>query len=174
MRSKESRKAELSSLLASFGVILMDTDESIQNLNDWFVREIRPLPDRMIPDGRSLSVCEDVAVFLGDVMISRNRELRWDLFIWGKANIAYHSPVIMGFPGEDAKWHGHMDIVRIVHGYGAQVLEDRRGMPADIEVPPGHMLDGVKLDPLPVNSSEFTDLLERVRLRCERGRALEA
>jgi hypothetical protein len=174
MRSKDFRKAELSSLLSSFGVVLTNTDESIQELNDWFVREIRPLPDRTIPDRRSLSVCEDVALFLGDVMISRHRELRWDLFIWGKMNIAFQSPVIMGFPGEDPKWHGNMDVARIVHGYGAQVLEDRRGMPTAIEVPPGHMLDGVTLDPVPVNASEFTDLLEKVRVRCERGRALEA
>jgi hypothetical protein len=35
------------------------------------------------------SVVHDVALFLGDLMIARCPELRWEFFTGGKKNVAY-------------------------------------------------------------------------------------
>lgn len=167
MATKSARVRELRTLLLSgFGIELRADDSSVQSLNRWFVDAMTPLPSRAVPDGVSLSVCEDVALFLGDVMISRHPELRWDLFTWGKRNVSYHSHVIMGFPFEDPKLHTNLDLPGIIHAYGVEILEDRDGSPITLHLPDGHPLNGVELPNRPLQSDKFVELLHRVDRRC--------
>ncbi|MFK0239387.1 hypothetical protein ACIQTX_00895 [Microbacterium sp. NPDC090281] len=169
MQRKSGRIEILKKALAESGLVFDGRDASIQSVNDWFVEVMMPLPDagNNAPDSRSRSICEDTALLLGDLMIERHPELRWDFFIWGKRNVAYHSHVIMGFSTEDPKWHSNLDLSRIIYGYGVQVLNARRGLPVDIEVPQGHPLEGVRMPPLPVDTSEFLTLLGKVARRCQ-------
>jgi hypothetical protein len=98
MSSKAERKTFLRDLLALNGVRMDSTDDSIQRINDWFracIAEDPHHPGRLMPDWYSL--VNDLALYLGDVMIERNPELYWDLFVWGKTSVDFQSHVIMGF-----------------------------------------------------------------------------
>lgn len=164
MVQKESRVAKLRLLLDGYGISLAGTDALVQELNDWFVGVMSPLDDRYVPDGVSLSICEDVALFLGDVMISRHPELRWEFFTWGKRNVAYQSHVITGFPFDDPKLHTNLDLSRIVYGYAVRILETNGRGPHPLELP-GHLLDGVIVDSELADPSEFVSLLDKVDRR---------
>lgn len=166
MRQKPDRIAILHTLLANSGIEFDGSDKSVQSLNDWFIETMVPVADSNHLDRRSQSVCEDVALLLGDLMIDRHPELRWDFFVWGKKNVSYQSHVIMGFSLEDPKWHSNLGLSRIVYGYGIQVLDSRRGLPVDVRLPEDHPLFGVQIPVDPLNYSEFLSLLDKVARRC--------
>ncbi len=98
MAQKAQRIQMLSDLLALNGIALTKDEAGVQELNDFFCDNVSEDPDRpraVLPEW--LSVCFDVALFLGDLLIERHPQLRWDLHVWGKSNINYQHPVIVGF-----------------------------------------------------------------------------
>lgn len=130
MESKPTRLEMLSRLLNANGIQLSSADSSIQDLNEWFVANVKADPEQ---PGRLLtiwySVCHDVALFLGDVMIERHPNLRWEFFTWGKTNVAFQRHVIMGFSTEDSKFHTNIDVDRSVSTYAHQIVESRGSVP---------------------------------------------
>jgi len=72
METKPERIGILRPLVAANGIRLAATDVGIQELNDWFRANIESDPDhpgRLLPEW--YSVVNDVAPFLGDVMLQR-------------------------------------------------------------------------------------------------------
>lgn len=130
MQAKPARLEMLRRLLKANGVDLEHGDAAIQDLNDWFVANVEPDPDnpgQLLPDW--YSVAGDIALFLGDVMIERNPNLRWEFFIWGKRSVAYQRHVIMGFSTEDPKFRTNIDVDRGVATYGHRIVVQRGSVP---------------------------------------------
>jgi hypothetical protein len=130
MDTKDARIEMLRRLLAANGVKLGTDDPAIQDLNDWFFANVESDPDqpgRLTPEW--YSIVHDVAMFLGEVIIERHPNLRWEFFTWGKRDAAYQKHVIMGFGTEDPKFRTNMDIHRMVAGYGHQIVESRGSIP---------------------------------------------
>ncbi|MFC4139716.1 MULTISPECIES: hypothetical protein [unclassified Microbacterium] len=66
---------QLTSLLATDGVIIDGSDRAIQSLNDWFRDQVQSLAeDVRMPDGLTLSITEDIAILLAETMIARASE----------------------------------------------------------------------------------------------------
>lgn len=85
MQAKPARIEMLRQLLTANGVELNSTDAAVQDLNDWFYANVEPdpkNPGRLLPDW--YSVVNDIALFLGEVMIERHPNLRWEFFTWGQ------------------------------------------------------------------------------------------
>jgi hypothetical protein len=122
MSEKESRIAELQKLLASNDIELSRTDEGIQRLNDWFREHVEPDTDQ---PGRLrnlwYAIVNDIALFLGDVVIDRAPNLHWDFFTWGKKDAAYQRHVIMGF-SRVPNQKFNIDIDRAVAIYGQRIV----------------------------------------------------
>lgn len=130
MDTKPVRLEFLRSLLKANGHELGTSDDEIQDLNDWFFAHVEADPEhpgRLLPDW--YSVAHDVALFLGDVMIERHPNLRWEFFTWGKTNVAYQRHVIMGFSTEDPKLHTNFNIDRSVATYAHRIVESRGSIP---------------------------------------------
>ncbi len=124
MKAKPARIEMLRQLLGANGVELSSTDEGIQSLNDWFRASVEADPEapgRLLPDW--YSVVNDVALFLGDVMIERCPGLRWEFFTWGKKNLSYQRHVIMGFSRMSPKYD--FDVDWAVAGYGHCIIASR-------------------------------------------------
>lgn len=70
----------------------------------------------------------DVALFLGDLMITRCPQLRWEFFTWGKKDVSYQRHVIMGFSSKNPKVNLDIDAAVAVYGHriiaGEEVEED--------------------------------------------------
>jgi hypothetical protein len=132
MATKPERLVMLERLLAANGVVLGRTDEAVQELNDWFVASVEPDPEP--PPGQIdwpwLSVCHDVALFLGEVMIERHPNLRWEFFTWGgKRSVSYHRNVIMGFNSEDSGPLSNLVLYRTVKSYAVRIIESKGSIP---------------------------------------------
>jgi hypothetical protein len=126
MEAKSARIEMLRRLLKANGVELASTDAAIQDLNDWFRANVQAdpsKPGRLLPEW--YSVVNDVALFLGDVMIERCPGLRWEFFTWGKKNVSYQRHVIMGF-GQVPEPKYNLDVDRRVATYAHRIVA-RRG-----------------------------------------------
>jgi hypothetical protein len=99
MAEKEDRQALLAALLQRNGGPALEADDAaISALDHWFRERVEADPDqphRLLPEW--YSVVNDLALHLGDVAIARNRQLRWELFVWGRRNANFQRPVLMGF-----------------------------------------------------------------------------
>lgn len=122
MNEKAARIEALRRLLKANGLDLSHDDASIQALNDWFGERVERDPQeprRLRP--LWYAVVNDIALFLGDVMISRYPGLRWEFFTWGKKNVSYQRHVIMGFSRvPNPKYN--VDIDALVATYGHRIV----------------------------------------------------
>lgn len=130
LETRESRIAALRQLLGNCGISLASDDVSIQALNDWFVDNIQPDPQRpglLRPEWYSITY--DMGLFLGEVMIARHPNLHWELFTWGKTDVAFHRAVIMGMSTEDVKLRTYIDILDMTEGYAHFIVEVHGSVP---------------------------------------------
>ncbi len=99
MTAKAERIDELRELMKRNGILLSADDEGLQNLNDWFRAEVEgnPVTGRLHPHW--YAVVNDMALYLGDVIIERGSGLAWVMFDKGTRDLAYQRHVIMGFSG---------------------------------------------------------------------------
>ncbi len=125
MTAKPQRIEMLRRLLMASGVELSSADSAIQDVNDWFRVNVEADPDK---PGRLLaewySVVNDVALFLGDAIIERCPRLHWEFFVWGKKNVSYQQPVIMGFSKVGNPKY-NMDIDMVVAAYAHRIVASR-------------------------------------------------
>lgn len=125
MDEKSVRIEMLRRLLKANGMELDDSDSGIQDLNDWFMASVEAdpaNPGRLLPEW--YSVVNDVALFLGDVIIERCPGLRWEFYTWGKKNVSYQRHVIMGF-SKMSNPKVNLDLDRRVAAYGHQIVASR-------------------------------------------------
>jgi hypothetical protein len=117
MAAREARVDALRQLTTVNGFELGTSDSSLQDLNDWFRREVEPDPAnpcRLRP--LLYSVVNDIGLFLGDVMIERCPGLRWEFFTAGKTNVAYQRHVLMGFTSAaDARFNIDPDLLVAIY-----------------------------------------------------------
>ncbi len=98
MSERPARLEQLTDLLAKNGVVLSFDSDNLDITNDWFVANVESRESTINRlENIWYSIILDLTVFIGEAIISRHPELHWDLFIWGKKNASYHTPVIMGF-----------------------------------------------------------------------------
>lgn len=98
LAARDERVEALRGLLGANGVELHNSNEGVKSLEDWFRGHVTPDPtDPARPDPRWLAVAFDVGVFLGETMIARRPELRWELLTSPRGDVSYQRPVIVGF-----------------------------------------------------------------------------
>lgn len=80
MDAKRERGSELRRLLDGNGVVLAGADAGLQLVNDWFLSEVEGVSGTGRLRSLWYAVVNDLALFLGDVMIERRLNLQWVLF----------------------------------------------------------------------------------------------
>jgi hypothetical protein len=128
MAAKEERIAQLDRLLRANGLRLDDSDEGIARLNDWFRSEVEPDPNdpnRLRP--LWYAVVNDLALFLGDVIISRAPMLHWAFFDGGARDAAFQRHVLMGFT-RVANPKFNVDIDLQLAALGTRIVKGKRGV----------------------------------------------
>jgi hypothetical protein len=98
MAEKPERRKQLGNLLKRHGISLETTDNGIDSIEKWYRAEVQPDPDK---PGHMINwwygVAFDIGLFLGDVMILRAPNLKWEFFTGGKSFSYYQNLVIAGF-----------------------------------------------------------------------------
>lgn len=129
MKQKAARIEMLERLAANNGVELDGSDVSLQDLNDWLRDEVETdpsQPGRLKPTW--YSVVNDIALYLGDLMIGRCPSLCWAFYTGGVKDVSYQRHVLMGFKTGNPKYN--VDVDRLLATYvhriaaGAEVEDD--------------------------------------------------
>ncbi|GAA2887549.1 hypothetical protein Acy02nite_82490 [Actinoplanes cyaneus] len=128
MAAKNDRKASLGQLLAANGVTLDDSDDGIQRLDDWFRDNVEgnARVDRL--ENIWYAVVNDISLFLGDTMIKRSPNLRWEFFTKGKRDVGYQRHVILGYT-KVADPYYYVDIDMVVATYGVRIVANMETRP---------------------------------------------
>lgn len=79
------------------GIPLDGSDRSFVSLSEWMLAELRPDPERETPDAFGRSVARDVGLYLGETLVTRWPQLKWDLVTSGPTFADYREPVVSGF-----------------------------------------------------------------------------
>lgn len=96
--SISDRINELKKLTEIAGIKLDFTKASIEKLDYWFPKEIKPNIERpQEPDKKSFSICNDVAIYLGESIRKKSNWIEWSLNTLRKSDISYHRPVLTNF-----------------------------------------------------------------------------
>ncbi|WP_405056849.1 hypothetical protein OG474_29430 [Kribbella sp. NBC_01505] len=121
MAAKAGRIEELRELLQINGVVLSSDDDGLQRINDWFCAEVEGNAETLRLEGIWYSVVNDLALFLGDVLIERCPGLHWVMFDKGARDVSYQRHVIMGFTKvPNPKFNFDVDLM--LAAYGHQII----------------------------------------------------
>lgn len=98
LSERSNRVEQLEGLLTQNGLSLPADEASLQVANEWFDANVERSEKNAEKIGNLwYSVIYDFSVFIGEMIIARHPGLHWALFLWGKKDLSYQSPVIMGF-----------------------------------------------------------------------------
>lgn len=95
---RSNRIDQLKGLLTRNGLYLPTDEASLQVANEWFdanVERSEKNPEQL--ENLWYSLVHDFSVLIGEIIITRHPGLHWELFLWGKRDLSFQSPVIMGF-----------------------------------------------------------------------------
>ena len=121
MAFKAARIDVVRQLLERNGVTLGSTDTQLQSLNDWFRAEVKGdlTTGRLLP--LWYAVINDVALFLGDVIIERSPGLTWVMHDKARGDLSYQRHVLVGFSRVPNPRY-HVDIDWLLATYGHRVV----------------------------------------------------
>lgn len=95
---KDERKHRLLSHAKELGFHLQDEErETIERLHQLLVSEIQKEKSQHTPSAYIYSLCNDIAIFMSDMLIRRAPHLSWGMHTAGKNDLSYQRPVIQGF-----------------------------------------------------------------------------
>ena len=100
LASLSERIEELAKLVGAAGIDLDFSDRSLAELDEWFPRAVLAAGvEESWPAPEAFSVCNDIGMYLGELVTKRSPELEWRMEAGGKRGINYQRPVIMGYTG---------------------------------------------------------------------------
>jgi hypothetical protein len=171
LETRAARILLLRRLLEANGLELGTDNASVQKLNDWVFESVEPNPD--LPGELTVdwySLVQDIGTFLGELLIERRPTLHWEFFTWGKTDVSYQMPVIMGIATENPKFRTNIDPVGMVETYAHRVVEQMGSIPTYGKV----TVRGLEIDvdaisaqhrQLPIPPDVFVEWLERSERR---------
>lgn len=124
MAARPERLAALARIAQRHGVALEPTD-----LGAWLVAIA---PDAAADPARWTGLVADVALWLGERLITRAPALRWELFVSHKKATGYQRPVLVGFT-KVADRHYYVDVAFVVASW-AELAARRRAAKSDFLV----------------------------------------
>lgn len=121
---KDIRKSALHSLADERGLSLLinDNRELIQRLQQLLESEVAEDGTRQMPSPYVLSLCNDIGMFISDLLIQNAPQLAWGMHTAGKNDLSYQRPVVRGFNVENKNYSVDVDYLlcqyahRLCHG----------------------------------------------------------
>ena len=101
MAARPRRIVYLTAWLATQDVVLGDTPEQLDVLEQWLLSHSIGVPDDRVslrPDRMWTSVCQDIGLYLGDLLIARHTFLHWAFLDLSPKYDERFAPAVVGFP----------------------------------------------------------------------------
>lgn len=69
------------------------------------------------PSARLFSICNDIAIYISELVIAQSRSVHWHFCIEGKRNVYYHRPVLIGFNVANPRYVVDIDYALCTYTY---------------------------------------------------------
>ncbi|SRX75271.1 hypothetical protein [Aequorivita antarctica] len=113
--------------LVSFSNIELDLSLiSIEKLDNWFVQCVKENVVNGKPDSFIFSICNDLAMYFGRVVISKCENVFWKLNTIRPSDISYNRPVLSGFNVKNKNYYVDFDLVlgQYAHRIAREKIEE--------------------------------------------------
>lgn len=88
------------------------SDGSVKLLEDWFVANCKiDIKSAENLDLLTYSICNDVSLYLGDLLIKKNPKIHWGLNTLKPTDVSYHRPVLIGFNKKIKDYYIDLDLI---------------------------------------------------------------
>lgn len=128
METRDSRLAQLASLLGGYGIRLNFSDESVEQVEKWFDRNVEPSgrhPGRL--ESIWYSVAHDIGLYFGELVINRAKNLKW-ILCEDSSSVSFQRHVVGGIEDVDGgPWFIDFEIMLITYGY--ETIDGKRSHP---------------------------------------------
>ncbi|RXQ96290.1 hypothetical protein EO244_05515 [Ancylomarina salipaludis] len=119
------RIKELEKLMNSVNIELDFTIDSIVKIDNWFPDIIEPNPQKNNePNGKSFSICNDLGMYLGEILKKESEWIKWELNTLRKSDISYHRPVLTNFRGVKNKNY-YIDFDLVLCQYAHRIIDGK-------------------------------------------------
>ena len=122
MSQRNNRLKMLKLYLKEKNIFLNQDMKSLEELHSFFYNEIIKEGIKEYPSSYIFSLCNDIGIYISEMIINKTESVKWNFFKWGKTNIAYHRPVLMGFNTRNRRYSVDIDLIlchyahRLCHG----------------------------------------------------------
>ena len=106
------------------GYPVLEGRDFLPVLNDFYFGVCSEIAGHEKLGPMELSLAMDINMYIGDLLVQKFDNLHWAFHTFGKSNIDYQSPVIMGFSKVKYKKYSR-EFFGVIAGYGIRILEGR-------------------------------------------------
>ena len=114
------------------GIKLNYSERSLEQLDEFFPRIViddqqdnGELPSKTSrPSPEAFSLCNDIGMYLGEMLRQCSSTLHWELLTWNKRDVYYHRPVILGFSKVKNR-NFSVDFYDMLCGYAFRLVRGR-------------------------------------------------
>lgn len=99
MGAKDERISQVTKLLRTNGVRAETDDAGLDEMSRWFRDNVEGERESGRLVSRWYSVVNDLALLLGDEVIRRAPNLRWEMYDRGRRDLSFQRHVLVGFTG---------------------------------------------------------------------------
>jgi len=112
------------------GITLNFQMDSLDQIDYWFPHQIDgEFRDNgeVWPTSRSFSICNDVGMYMGEMLCRQSETMHWELCTWPKDNIYYQRPVVTGFQNSPSPFEVDFDYT--LCGYACSLVRGHNKEP---------------------------------------------
>jgi len=117
------RLQELTKVVKEDGIDLDFSEKSLLDLHGWFysVAKEEYFLGNEAPTPELFSVCNDIAVYIADMLFKVLPNVKWELFIADDRGLSYQRPVLNGFNVKNKEYH--VDLDYLICQYAFRILK---------------------------------------------------
>ena len=108
---KDERIEVLKRYAHELGFSLDDEFNAIEQLHNLLVAEVHKDSVRDVPSTRVFSLCNDIAIFISEMLVRNGSSLQWTFYIANENDLSYQRPVITGFNVKNNNYSVDIDYV---------------------------------------------------------------
>ncbi len=109
------------------GCQILNGSEYLEQLHNLYLAVCLVTKEEGKLSSEALSLASDVGMYMGELAVEECHSLSWKFHTFGKSNVHYHRPVIMGFKNvKNSKYS--IDFEFAINSYGNRII---RGQPKE-------------------------------------------
>lgn len=114
----------LKAFMIKCGYPVLEGRNFLPVLNDFFFGVCAEIKGQEKPGPLEFSLASDINMYIGNMLVEKHDNLSWAFHTFGKSDVNYQSPVIMGFSKVKDKKYSR-EFFRPIGGYAIRIVQGK-------------------------------------------------